>query len=75
MSRLGSDLVRRYLGMAALSAICHNPAVRALYRRVVSQHPQAKAVAVGHALRKLLHLVFALWKTDKPFDAQHYPWE
>ncbi len=26
-------------------------------------------------MRKLLHLVFALWKTDKPFATNHYPWE
>ncbi len=26
-------------------------------------------------MRKLLHLVFAVWKTDRPFDAGHYPWE
>jgi transposase len=75
MSKRGNDLVRRYLWMAALSAIRCNPAVRALYRRVVAKHPQRKAVAVGHAMRKLLHLVFAVWKSDKPFNPQHYPWE
>jgi hypothetical protein len=26
-------------------------------------------------MRKLLHLVFALCKSDKPFDGGHYPWE
>jgi len=26
-------------------------------------------------MRKLLHLVFAVWKTGKPFDRDHYPWE
>jgi transposase len=75
MSKRGNDLVRRYLWMAALSATRHNPAVRALYRRVVAKHPRRKAIAVGHAMRKLLHLVFALWKSDKDFNAQHYAWE
>lgn len=74
MSRRGNDLVRRYLWMAALSAIRFNPAVRSLYARVVARHPGHKAVAVGHAMRKLLHLVFAIWKTDRPFDRNHYPW-
>jgi hypothetical protein len=60
--------------MAALSAIRWNPAVRALYARVVAKHPEHKAIGVGHAMRKLLHLVFALWHTGKPFDAQKYPW-
>jgi transposase len=75
MSRRGNDLVRRYLWMAALSAIRCNPAVRALYRRVAAKHPGRKAVAVGHAMRKLLHLAFALWRTGRAFDPGHYPWE
>jgi transposase len=75
MSKRGNDLVRRYLWMAALSAVQYNPAVRALYRRVVAKHPDHKAIAIGHAMRKLLHLVFAVWKTGKPFDPAHYPWE
>jgi hypothetical protein len=75
MSKRGNDLVRRYLWMAALSAVQCNPAVRALYRRVVLKHPEHKAIAIGQAMRKLLHLVFAVWKTDRPFDPEHYPWE
>jgi transposase len=75
MSRRGNDLVRRYLWMAALSAVQRNPAVRALYRRVVAKHPQHKAIAIGHAMRKLLHLVFAVWKSGKPFEETHYPWD
>ena len=75
MSRRGNDLVRRYLWMAGLSAVCHNPAVRALYARVVAKHSRHKAIAIGHAMRKLLHLAFAVWKSGKPFDPEHYPWQ
>ncbi|HKB42354.1 MAG TPA: CHC2 zinc finger domain-containing protein [Gemmataceae bacterium] len=75
MSKRGNDLVRRYLWMAALSAVQCNPAVRSLYRRVILKHPEHKAIAIGHAMRKLLHLAFAVWKTGKPFDPGHYPWE
>jgi transposase len=75
MSQRGNDLVRRYLWLAALSAVQSNKAVRALYRRVVAKHPQHKAIAIGHAMRKLLHLALAVWKTDKPFDPEHHPWE
>jgi transposase len=75
MSRRGNDLVRRYLWMAALSAVRFNPAVRALYARIVARHPQNKAIAIGHGMRKLLHLVFAIWKSGKPFDPRHYPWD
>jgi transposase len=75
MSKRGNHLVRRYLWMAALSAIRFNPAVRPLYLRVIAKHPDHHAIAVGHAMHKLLHLAFAIWKTGKPFDPKHYPWE
>ena len=71
MSRRGNDLVRHYLWMAGLCAVRFNPAVRALYARLVAKHPDKKAVAIGHAMRKLLHLAFAVWKTGKPFDPAH----
>jgi transposase len=72
MSKRGNDLVRRYLWMAALSAAQCNPAARALYQRVVVKHPEHKAIAIGHVMRKLLHLAFALWKSDKPFDPNRH---
>jgi transposase len=74
MSHKGNDLVRAYLYNAAFSAIQHNPAVRALYRRLVAKGKRSD-VAMGHCMRKLLHLVFAVWKTNKPFDPHHHPWE
>ena len=75
MSPRGNDLVRRYLWMAALSAARHNPACRALYARVRAKHPERPSIAIGHVMRKLLHLAFAIWKTGRPFDPKHYPWE
>jgi transposase len=66
----GCDLVRRYLYTAALSAAQHNPAVQPLYQRVRAKHPDHPVIAVGHAMRKLLHLVFAVWTTSQPFDAE-----
>jgi transposase IS116/IS110/IS902 family protein len=74
MSQKGNDLARSYLWNAARSAITHNPAVRALYRRLKAKGKRGD-VAIGHCMRKLLHLVFAVWKTDQPFDADHFPWE
>jgi len=74
MSAKGSDIVRRYLWNAAMSAMQHNPAVRALYKRLRARGTRGD-VAMGHCMRKLLHLVFAVWKSDRPFDKDHYPWE
>jgi transposase len=75
MSKRGNDLVRRYLWMAALSAAQHNPAVRPLYQRVRAKHPDQPSIAIGHVMAKLLRIALAVWKTGKPFDPEHYPWQ
>jgi hypothetical protein len=75
MSRRGHDLVRRYLWLAALSAVRHNPAVRALCARLARRRPKRKAAALGQCMGKLLHLAFAVCKSGKPFDPQHDPWD
>jgi transposase len=74
MCQKGDDLVRRYLFIAAMSAVQSNPAVRALYQRRRARGAGGK-VALGHAMRKLLHLAFAVWKSGKPFDPHYYPWD
>ena len=69
MSHKGADLVRRYLWNAAKSAIQCNPAVRDLYARLRSNGKRGD-VALGHCMRKLLHQVFGVWASDRPFDEQ-----
>jgi hypothetical protein len=73
MSQKGNDLARAYLWNAARAAITFNPAIRALYHRLRAKGKRGD-VAMGHCMRKLLHLVFAVWKTNRPFDEHHYPW-
>jgi len=74
MSPKGNDLIRGYLYNAACAAIRCNPAVAALYRRLRAKGKRGD-VALGHCMRKLLHLVFAIWKTNSAFDPQHHAWE
>lgn len=74
MSRKGNDLVRKYLWNAAKAAIRCNPAVRPLYRRLRARGARGD-VALGHCMRKLLQLALAIWRTGKPFDPEHYPWQ
>ena len=68
MSRQGNDLVRACLWNAAKTAIIHNPVIKALYARKRRQGKRGD-VALGHCMRKLLHLVFAVWKSGQPFVA------
>jgi transposase len=74
MSRRGNDLVRKYLWNAAKTATLYNPAIRALFRRLTARGRRGD-VAMGHCMRKLAHLVYAVWKSDRPFDPNHYPWD
>jgi transposase len=74
MSRKGNDLVRSYLWNAARAAIVHNPAIGALYRRLKAKGKRGD-VALGQCMRKLLHLVYAVWKTNRPFDEKHFAGE
>lgn len=66
MSRKGNDLVRRCLWNAAKTAILHNPVIRSLYARQRALGKRGD-VALGHCMQKLLHLVFAIWKTGESF--------
>jgi transposase len=74
MSPKGNDLVRRYLFCAAKSAITHNKAVRALYSRLRARGTRGD-VALGHCMRKLLHLVFGVWTSNTPFNEKHHSWK
>lgn len=67
MSAKGADLVRRYLWNAAKSAIQCNAAVRALYARLRARGTRGD-VALGHCMRKLLHQVFGVWASDRPYN-------
>jgi transposase len=76
MCQKGNDLVRKLLYMSCLVAIkdnVDNPAIRALYARKRAENKRGD-VSLGHCMRKMLHLVFAVWTTGKPFDPTHYPW-
>jgi hypothetical protein len=67
MSRKGNDLVRKYLWMAAQSAITHNPQVKALYARLLASGRRGD-VALGHCMKKLLQQVFGIWTSGRPYD-------
>jgi hypothetical protein len=54
--------------------VLENHTVRALYRRLKAKGTRGD-VALGHCMTKLVHLAFAVWKTNRPFNPQHYPWE
>ena len=56
--------------MPALVAIRYNPALKAVYERLVS-HGKPKKVAIVAVMRKLLILSYGVLKSEKAFDVNY----
>jgi len=56
--------------MPALGAWKHNPPIRAFCERLKANGKHGKAI-VCTALRKLIHLAFAILKSGQPFDPNY----
>jgi transposase len=67
ISKQGNSVLRAQLYMPALVALRHNPVMQALQQRL-QQAGKAKMVIVVAAMRKLLHLVYGVLKSGRPFD-------
>ena len=59
--------LRKALYLPALTAWRHNPIVRAFCERLKAHGKNGKLIA-GAALRKLVHIAFAVLRSGKPFD-------
>jgi len=53
-----------------ITAIRHNPMVKALAARLESRG-KAKMVIIGAAMRKLLQLAYGVLKSGRPFDPDY----
>ena len=65
--KIGNARLRKALYMPALSAIIHNPIVRALYNRMKAKSKNGMVIACA-CMKKLVHLIYGVIKTNKPFD-------
>ena len=63
---VGNARLRRGLYMAALSAVRHNPWLRAFYHRLVSRG-KPKLLALTAAMRKLLAAMHSIARRRQPF--------
>jgi transposase len=70
LSKTGASSLRAKLYMPALVAMKHNPVIRAFYERLLARGKQP-IVGVCAAMRKLLHLVWGVVHSGKPFDPLH----
>ena len=67
ISKVGNRHIRRALYMPALTAVRHDPHLRAFYLRLQARG-KCKMVALVAVMRKLLHAIFGMFKHDAPFD-------
>lgn len=68
ISKAGNRHLRRALFMPALVAVRHNPHFRAFYRQLLTQG-KLKMVALVAVMRKLLHGIYGIFKSQESFDA------
>ncbi len=74
ISKKGNARIRECLYMPALSATSYNEPIKALYQRVVERNPTIKRKGVVAGMRKLLILIFVLWKKNEAYNDQ-YQWD
>ena len=73
ISKKGNVRIRQCLFMPALTATMHNEKIKSLYERINERNPDIKKKGVVAGMRKLLILIFVLWKKNKEYDPQ-YQW-
>ena len=67
-AKTGNSRLRRALYLPAIVAMRHHPAVRA-FAELLRARGKRPMVIVGAAMRKLVHLIYGVLKSGKPFDA------
>jgi transposase len=67
MSKKGNALLRAALFFPAMVAKRHNPTLRPFADRLADAGKPPLSVT-GAVMRKLLHIIFAVWKSGLPFD-------
>lgn len=67
LSKHGHAVIRKALYFPALSAVRHNPLIKALYQRLLARG-KPKMVALVAAMRKLLHQIYGVLRSGRAFD-------
>ena len=71
ISKRGNSRIRAILYMPAVQCRLHNKHLKRAYDRIVAKHPDKKMIAVTAMERRLLLLIYALWKGDRPYNEDY----
>lgn len=70
LSKKGNATIRKALYMPAVVARRYNPTIKAFAQRL-KKAGKSNMLIIGAVMRKLLHIIYGVLKSGKPFDA-HY---
>lgn len=68
ISKKGNAHIRRALHFPAMTAAQHEPKFKMLYERICQRNPKVKMVGLVAVQRKLLVLIYTLYKKNEPYD-------
>lgn len=71
ISKKGNANIRAALYMPALSAARCNRQMKDAYGRICAKHQDARMIGVTAVMRKLLLLIYTLWKNGEEYDETH----
>ena len=74
ISKKGNARIRQCLFMPALNATRFNKNIKNLYTRINERNPNIKKKGIVAGMRKLLILIFILWKKDEEYNLD-YVWK
>ena len=72
LSKVGHARLRKALYMPALVSIQCNPIIQTFYHRLKGKGKNGKVIVCG-VMRKLVHLIFGILKSGRPFDPNYTP--
>jgi len=73
LSKVGNARLRKALFMPALVSIQCNPVIQAFYYRLKEKEKNGKVIVCA-IMRKLVHLIFGILKSGRPFDPNYAPY-
>ncbi len=71
ISKKGNSHIRRALYFPALVAATHDPKHQNVYRRICEKNPKVKKIGLVAVQRKLLVLIYTLYKKNEPYDPEY----
>ena len=71
ISKRGNTRIRAILYMPAVQCQRRSKHLKDAYERIVAKHPDKKMIAVTAMQRRLLLLIYAIWKSNKAYSEDY----